>query len=193
MRHSLVIVGLLFFMPGSFVVTRPSKTNTNYALQDSTLKQRFIVSLLDEYEQKGRWVFVKIERCNNKSAYEIVEPSSIFKGLSETNNNLNKKLFIGITIENLYIHNKIFSCFKEIQLYYPKASYEVEGRMVDMKKYNLLKKFSIKKILNTYFDTRKNLKKQFKKNLKELIAVCYINNVKVITSENGKAAYEVFK
>lgn len=193
MKHSLFILGLLFFILNGFVATKPLKINANYILQDSTLKQRFIVSLLSEYDQKGRWVFVKIKRCENKSAYEIVEPSSIFKALSESNNNLSKKLFISMAIENLFVHDEFFSCLKQKQVYYPKATYEIEGKKVDMKKYNLLKKLSIKKILSTYFDSKKNLKKQYRKNLNELIAVCYTNNVKIITSENGNAEYEVYK
>ncbi len=193
MKYWFFIFGLLFLLLNSFIETKPVTKSANHIIKDSTLKQRFIVSLLREHEQKGRWIFVKVERCKKQSAFEIVEPNSIFKVLSETNNNLSEKLFISIALEDLYIHNKIFSCAKETQVYYPKVNYEIEGKKVNMKKYNLLKGFSIEKILSTYFDSNKRLKDQYKKKLNELIAICYMNNVKVITHENGSVEYEVYK
>lgn len=193
MWRSLFIAVLSFVVLNSFVIVHSIKINLNSVLQDSTQTQRFIVNVLSDYDKPGRWIFVKVERCNNKSAYEIVSPLSLYMALAETNSNLDRKLFVNLATETLFTHNTFASCIKEKQIYFPKATYEIEGRKVNMKKFNLLKKIPIEKILNTYFDRNRNLKKQFKKELNELIAVCYVNNVKIITSEKGSSEYQVFK
>jgi hypothetical protein len=194
MKQSILIIAIFTFYGFTKHKTlRNTKVNAIWLASDSSLKQRFIVNLLNEYEKKGRWVFVNVKRCDNKSAYEIIEPSSIYRAFSETTNNLTKKLFTSMAVENLYVHNEIFSCVKEIQLYYPKAAYELEGKKINMKVFNSLKKLSAERIVEIYFDSQKIFRKKFKKNLNEIIAACYVNNVKVITSSNGNVEYELFK
>lgn len=62
-----------------------------------------------------------------------------------------------------------------------------------MKIYKMLLRHPKEKILSMYFNADKTLMKQYKKWLYEIIAVCYTNNVKVITPSNAQPYYQVFK
>ncbi len=69
----------------------------------------------------------------------------------------------------------------------------LKGVKVNMKIYKTLLLQPKGKILTTYFNADKTLKKKYKKWLYEIIAVCYTNNVKVITPFNAQPYFEVFK
>lgn len=198
MKYIFFLTGLWFAAGSNSFDIKESKSisasfTTKDSIPDSTIKQRFIASLLGEYEQEGRWVFVKMVRCNYKSSYEIVEPMSLYKALAEKRKSLDTKQFVWIALENLYVHNEFANCPEEAKIYFPDASYVIKGRQVNMKRYNKLKKLPFDKVLKTYFRSDGVLLYQNKKMLNELIAVCYENNVKLIAPENGKPRYEIFK
>ena len=71
--------------------------------------------------------------------------------------------------------------------------HQIKGVKVNMKRYRLMKKRPVSKILNKYFDNDSRLKPKYHQWLYEIIAVCYDNNVKVITPSNGPAYFEIFK
>ncbi len=98
---------------------------------------------------------------------------------------MNKQRFIYNTYESL-TNEPIYERYSD-------KKHPIKGVKVNMKRYNILLKTPKEKILSIYFDKDKNLKKQYEKILHEIIAVCYTNNVKVITPINGTPYYEVFK
>jgi hypothetical protein len=154
--------------------------------QDSTLHQRFIMNILQEYELEGRWIFVRIDSVYKlKNNYELIHPKNIYEAYNEGFSGVNKKRFLYYAYEALTLA-KIFER-------YPEHEHPIKGIKVNMKSYDILKRMPIDKLLATYFNENRQLKNQYNKCLYEIIAVCYTNNVKVITPEIGPAYYEVFK
>lgn len=167
--------------------------NINISVNDSILNRRFTLSLLSEHEKPGRWIFTKVKRCDNKEEYEIIESRSIYKAFSEKTSGLTETQYLQIASETIFVQQSIYSCLDQIKLYFPKATYELEEKKVNMDRYGQLIKIPIKKLLSTFFDSNQNYKKKYCAYLNEIIAVCYTNNIKVITDEGGCTKYQIFK
>lgn len=161
--------------------------------QDSTLKQRFVVNLLSEYDKGGRWVFVKIDSCSTKQWVEVVSLDSIYRALSEGFSEFSKESFIWNASINILQHNIFSECPETDSLYGPPRKHHFSGIKVDLSYYSKLSKQSIHFILSEYFDSQKMLKTKYKNKLYEIIAVCFKHNIKVITTSGGAAFYEIFK
>jgi hypothetical protein len=157
-------------------------------LQDSTFHQRFIMSILQEYELEGRWLFVRVDSLYKlKNNFELINPQNIYDAYAEGSTSYNKKSFLF----NAY---QTFRQQKQERLErYPNMKHPIKGIKVNIKRYGILKKMPVAKILSTYFNKDKKLRAKYKKLLYEIIAVCYTNNVKVVTRSDGVAYYEVFK
>ncbi len=159
--------------------------NNKLALGDSTLHQRFIMSLLQEYEREGRWFFIQIDSMYNlKNNFEVINPKTLYNVYASKRTDYYRKLFLFDAYETL-THHLVMERYSETPL--------LKGNRVNMKIYKILLLKSKEKILSTYFNTDKTLKKQYKKWLYEIIAVCYTNNVKVVTTANAQPYFEAFK
>ncbi len=155
-------------------------------LLDSTPHQRFIMHVLKEYAFDGRWIFVKIVlEGNRNSTYEVIHPSNIYFVYASRRTTFNEKMF----------YFDAYQTLRQIEEFarYPGEKYSIQGVAVDMGIYNTLIKKPISEILNKYFKEDRTLKKKYKKYLYELIAVCYTNNVKLVTPEKETPYYEVFR
>ncbi len=162
-----------------------ANNNNKLALGDSTLRQRFIKNVLQEYEMEGRWIFVKVDSLYKlKNNYEVINPKTLYNSYASQFTSYDGKRFVSHAYEAL----------TEPVTYerYPNRPL-IKGVKVNIKLYKTLLKQPKEKILATYFNADKTLKKVYKKWLYELIAVCYTNNVKVITPSNAQPYYEVFK
>jgi hypothetical protein len=160
--------------------------------QDSTLHERFIATLLNEYEMPGRWIFVEIDSCNSKKDYEVINPIAIFRYYSESYLEVDKAFFMWNAFQTLKQHEQFGYCPESVAIY-GKRKYYVKGAKVNMRKYYEFMKQPITEILLKYFDKNSKLKKQYIKFLYELIAVCYTNNIKVISFGESDAVFKVFK
>jgi hypothetical protein len=179
---SLLIVAICINV--SLLANRNSN-NKILALGDSTLRQRFIKNVLQEYEMEGRWIFVKVDSMYKlKNNYEVINPKTLYNSYASQFTSYNGKRFVFDVSEALT---------EEITYErYPNRPL-IKGVKVNMKLYKTLLKQPKEKILSIYFNADKTLKKQYKKWLYEIIAVCYTNNVKVVTPSNAQPYYEVFK
>lgn len=172
-----------------------NKVHIQTLYQDSTLRQRFIVSLLQEYKEDGRWFFTTIDSCSIMKFHEVVKPITLFNSLSETNLNLDTKQFIFLASDPLLMKESEFSRCPEREVAYGiKHKYPIAGVKINMNRYKVLNEMPLQYLLNKYFNKETMLlKKQYKIMLYEIIAACYTKNVKVITPTNGVAYYEIFK
>lgn len=168
-------------------------TNNLRNVSDSSLHQRFVANLLNEFNLLRGWIFVKIERCNGQSSYEIVQPIELYNALREGYDNLEKKQFVWIAFETINKHNSFFNCPSEGSIYNPKATYVIKGKKVNMNIYSKLEKKPIENILKLYFDKKMFLRAKHYKILNELIAVCYKSSIKVIIENRHKIRYEIFQ
>jgi hypothetical protein len=159
--------------------------NENDYYSDSTIHERFIVNLLSEYDRDGAWLFLEIDSCNNTKSYRIVQTLSLYNFFAKKSTGFDRKMFVFVTAETILDRNAFDNCKHE--------EYPIQGIKINMKRYNILKKLPLTKILSTYFDTNKIIKKRYVKWLHEIIAVSYENNVKVITPSGGEPYYELFK
>jgi hypothetical protein len=198
---------IFFALPGKRINLFCAIPKTNEKIeascfQDSTLHQRFVFSLFQEYEQEGRWLFLSIDSCDERKWYELVNPSSIIDAYSKTYKGMDKDNLIFTASETFRVaaengRNEFFDrgdpCRADTLYGIVRVNYYIQGIKVNMNCYREFKKLSINKILHTYFDKNKELKKKYNKFLYELIAVCYTNNIKVITLKNRRPYYEVFK
>jgi hypothetical protein len=170
----------------NFSLLANGKTNSNkVALEDSSLHQRFIMNVLQEYEMEGRWIFVKVDSMYKlKNNYEVINPQTLYNSYASQFTSYNGKRFVFDACEAL----------SEPVTYerYPNRPL-IKGVKVNMKIYKMLLRHPKEKILSMYFNADKTLMKQYKKWLYEIIAVCYTNNVKVITPSNAQPYYQVFK
>lgn len=193
MNYLIFLITISVSFSGKWPQINEKEFNQSQGKQDSTLQQRFIVSLLSEYDQEGRWIFAKIERCKFKIGYEIIQPGSIYRMLSERTSTIDKKLFIWTATQNLSSNSPFYGCLERTKVFYPNATYEIEGKKINMRRYSKLKKMPINKLLKNYFDINRQLFSKHKNVLNELIAVCYENNIKVITTNTGTATYYLFE
>jgi hypothetical protein len=178
----LIIVLVLFAL---FISTASAQIDP-VPPHDSTTQERFLLSILKDYPLEGRWIFMRIDSLYKlENNYEVVNTLNLYDALSESFTSYNKSSYI--------FH--VYSQLTERQVFerYGDKKYLIKGNKVNMNRFELLKKQSIKSILKLYFNKEKKIKKKYKKWLYEIIAVCYINNVKVITPKNGLAYYEEFK
>ncbi|HMG82254.1 MAG TPA: hypothetical protein VK559_04405 [Ferruginibacter sp.] len=164
--------------------------------------ERFVLSLLDEYDQPGRWLFLNIDSCAEKNWHEVVNPVELinnyavtFKGLSRYNILFEVGESFIIEADN---HREDFwssgdPCRADTLYGTNSSPYYVKGIKINMEVYNKLHKQPVGQILHTYFDSHGNFKKEYSSILYELVAVCYVNNIKVITYSNGDATYTIFK
>ena len=160
--------------------------NNKRSLYDSTLHQRFIKSLLQEHEIGGRWVFIQIDSMYKlKNNYEVVNTNLLYELYASSYTSYDNKMFVFDVYETLINQTTLERYANKKPL--------LKGIKVNMKIYKTLLLQPKEKILSTYFNADKTLKKQYKKWLYEIIAVCYTNNVKVITPSNAQPYYEVFK
>ena len=160
---------------------------------DSTLHQRFIVSVLCEFNKDGRWVFTEVDSCDGTPSYEVVHPINIYKSYLETfNPNIDSNFFVTQASIALNNNEAWARCAHADLADGRKRNNYIRGVKVNMHYYNEMSKLSVPKILSKYFDANKRIKKQYMKVLYELIAVGYNKNVKVITySATGNAIYEI--
>jgi len=170
-----------------FSVLSNGKTNSNkLILNDSTLRQRFIMSVLQDYELEDRWVFVQIDSLYKlKNNYEVVNTSLLYKIYASSYTSYNNKMFVFDIFGTLINQTTLERYANKKPL--------LKGIKVNLSIYKALLKQPKEKILSMYFNSDKTLKKQYKKWLYEIIAVCYTNNVKVITPSNAQPYYQVFK
>lgn len=156
-----------------------------FSFEDSTLRQRFIMSILQEYEMEGRWIFVKVDSLYKlKNNYEVINPQILYNSNASQTTYYDKKIFLFDAYEAL--------TQQPVLERYPNRPL-IKGIKVNMKIYKKLLILPIEKILITYFNRDKTLKKKYQKCLYEIIAVCYTNNVKVITPSNAQPYYQIFK
>ncbi len=178
------LLSLLIFISISIIAKQRDFDKIPY--RDSTLHHRFIMSILKEYELEGRWIFVRVDSVYKlKNNYELIHPGNIYESYNENFREMNKNRFLFMAYESLR-QGELFER-------YPESKHPIRGIKINMKSYNSLKKVPIKKLLETYFDRNKQFKEKYNKSLYEIIAVCYTNNIKVITPEKGTTYYEVFK
>ena len=156
-------------------------------LSDSTLHEKFIFNLLTEFKEEGRWLLVAMEQPDSIAGHwaEIIHPMTIYNFYSSGFTDWNEKRFLYDAFSTLS-QREYFSRTR-------KDSSPIRGIKVDSKKFYFLRKISIKKILTEYFDSRHQLKVIGKKYLTELIAICYLNNIKVITPKECKPYYFIFR
>ncbi len=153
---------------------------------DSTVHEKFVMSILQEYPAEGRWIFSRVDSLYKlKNNYEVINPINIYNSLSEGFTSYNKSRFI-FHVYSLLTEEKVLQRNGEYKT-------QIKGIKVNMRRYKTMLKQPKEKTLATYFNADKTLKKQYKKWLYELIAVCYTNNVKVVTPSNAQPYYEVFK
>lgn len=154
--------------------------------QDSTLHQRFIMHVLSEYELEGRWIFVRVDSVYQlPNNYELIHPVTIYGAYSESFLEMNKERFIFNAYETLRQH--------ELFERYPNKKHPIKGVKVDMDAFNRLKAISVKKLLRTYFNRDRSFKSKYKSILYEIIAICYSNNIQVVTPTAGLPYYVTFK
>ncbi len=177
---------LLIAIGINFPLIAQQKSYVSEVSTDSTLHQRFIRNLLQEHNLEGRWLFVKVDSLFKlKNNYEVISPQIFYDLYVKYYINFEEKQFISDEYQDI-IRNLAFER-------YGNEPHPIKGVKVNMKLYKTLLKQPKEKILSTYFNADKTLKKVYKKWLYELIAVCYTNNVKVITPSNAQPYYEVFK
>ena len=178
---------LLFFsvfISISSVASQRSNKKTLY--QDSTFHQRFISHILSEYELEGRWIFVRVDSVYKlPNNYELIHPFNIYEAYSEYSLEMEKDRFISMAYETLRQH--------ELFERNPENKHPIKGIKVNMEIYNRLKSIPIKKLLRTYFNANGSFKSKYKTSLYEIIAVCYTNNIKVVTPKKDVAYYKLFK
>jgi hypothetical protein len=153
---------------------------------DSTVLERFLMCILKEYPAEGRWVFAKVESSYKlKNNFEVIDPINIYNSLSEGFTSYNKSRFI--------FH--VYSLLRDELVLQRNGEYktQIKGVKVNLRRYKTILKQRKEKILVKYFDNNRKLKPEYVKWLYEIIAVCYTNNIKVITPSNAKPYYEVFK
>ena len=144
------------------------------------------MSILNEYDQPGRWIFIKVDSFYTlPNNYEVVSPMAIYKALEENFTSYSKKSFLYDAFEAL-------TRVKEYNKF-PNKKYQIEGVKVNMKCFKNLNKLSTKRIIKKYFDKQGALRSEYDNILYELIAVCYTRQVKVITLEGKRPYYEVFR
>jgi hypothetical protein len=162
--------------------------------QDSSLHERFVYSLLNNFEQGGQWLFVQIDSCNIKQDSEVVNTMTLYKCYQERSLRTFKEDFALIYDEGITEHPVFNNCpSADMEYFGHVALYQIKGSKVNMVRYGELIRQGIPKILSTYFDNNKKLKTEYKDLLYELIAICYVNNIKVVTYANGDAMYEIFE
>ena len=161
--------------------------NVETKFGDTTLHNRLIMNLLQEYELEGRWIFVRMDSVDviRENWFEVVHPKSIFDYYSDNFRNVTKLFFTSSVYPTLILKEE-FSTF-------PKSAHPIRGIRVDLRRYKILNKLPLTTLLASYFNKDKTLKNKYTKWIYELIAVCYRKNVKVITPSNGMPYYEVFK
>lgn len=169
--------------------------NKKIYYQDSSLHERFVASLLNNYEQGGQWVFVEIDSCNIKMDSEVVNAMTLAKCFEEGSTRFVKDAFVITYTQTIVTYPSPFNNCPFVDSSYlghpPK--YLVKGVKVNMECHKSLLKHPIGTLLNKYFDKKKRLKPEYKNLLYDLIAVCFTHNVKVITYPDGNAVYEIFK
>ena len=177
------------------IYTIPARASKNMSYQDSSFHEKFVASLLDNYEQGGQWVFVEIDSCNIKVDSEVVNAMTLAKCWQERNLRFFKDVFVGIYTQIIVSYPSPFdNClFSDSSYLGHPPKYLVKGVKVNMKYYKSLLKQPIGTLLNKYFDKKKRLKPGYKNLLYDLIAVCFTRNVKVITYPDGNAVYEIFR
>ena len=172
----------------SLVVLAEKKTeNSLIQLEDTTLHNRFIMSLFQEYELEGRWLFCRLDSVDvlREDWYAVINPKSVYDSYTDNFNNVTKESFIASAYPGFIFHNSYST--------HPNIAHPIRGIRIDLKRYKTLNKLSLDKLIATYFNDDKTLKKKYSKLLYELIAACYMKNVKVITPSKGDPYYEIFK
>ena len=172
----------------SLVVLAEKKTeNSLIQLEDTTLHNRFIMSLFQEYELEGRWLFCRLDSVDvfREDWYDVIQTKTIYDAHTKNFNNVTKGSFISSVYPDFIFHN----CFAT----YPNIGHPLSGVRVNLKLYKTLNELPLNKLIATYFNDDKTLKKKYSKLLYELIAACYMKNVKVITPSKGDPYYEIFK
>lgn len=159
----------------------------NNNVKDSTVRERFIRSILEEPDMKKTWLLVRIDSLNLlPNNYELVHPYDIYQNFAEHYTSYTKKRFIYAVFDAL-INNIPFERYSNVKNL-------IKGIKVEPRKYKPLAKISFAKVLKKYFNENCRLKKKYQYLIYELIAVCYINNMKVTIPKNGSLPfYEVFK
>lgn len=179
-----------------FIATIPAIANRQLLLyQDSSLHQRFVASLLTNYEQGGQWIFVEIDSCNVKKDSEVVNAMTLAKSFEERSSRFFKNVFVITITESIVNYPSPFNnCpfLDSSNLGHP-PKHLIKGVKVNMRRYKVLLKQPIKSLLSKYFDKKKRLKPKYKYLLYDLIAVCFTNNIKVITNPDGNVMYEIFR
>ena len=62
---------------------------------DSTLAERFLVNILNDYKKEGRWLFIRIDsNYMLKDNYEVVNPITIFNAYTDSFRDFDKDRFI---------------------------------------------------------------------------------------------------
>jgi|GEM_PF-2601345 hypothetical protein len=186
----LIVMGLSIRLS-----TTANNIHINASLcQDSSLHERFVNSLLNNFEQGGQWLFVQIDSCNIKQDSEVINTMTLYKYYEERSVHAFKEDFATIYAEGIAKHPVFNNCPSfDMEYFGHIAVYPIKGSKVRMIRYGKLVRQGIPKILSTYFDNNKKLKAEYKDLLYELIAVCYIKNIKIVTYANGDAMYEIFK
>jgi hypothetical protein len=163
--------------------------------QDSTLHERFVASLLNDYDQGGQWVFVQIDSCNIMVDSEVLNTMTLYKCYEEKSIPAFRNVFTSTYTETIVTYPSPFNnCpFSDSSYLGHAPKYLIKGVRVNMKRYNGLLKQPIDALLSKYFDKKKRLRSKYKTLLYDLIAVCFTNNIKVITYPNGNAVYEIFR
>ncbi|MGG9961841.1 hypothetical protein [Ferruginibacter sp. SUN106] len=145
------------------------------------------MNILEEYEMDGRWIFLRIDSAGKLNHnYELIHPMNIYEAYTDNFTKVDRQFFLF----NAY---QTFRQQKQEQLERFPQSHPIKGMKVNMKRYDVLKKITTEKLLSTYFNKDKTLKDKYAGWLHEIIAVCYTNNIKVITPSSGYAYYELFK
>lgn len=171
-----------------FFVCRNSFANFIYKpiYRDSTIKDRFVVSLLNDTDKNGRWIYVMIyDSCDNRGSFKIVSVSNLFKVYEHDYEIDVKKNFIISASINILQYNSFSNCHHSNN---PIVGIDVNFDIVSQLVY-----LSDEELLNTYFDENKYLRESQKRLLNEVIAACFLKNIKVITENPNKIYYEIFK
>ncbi|HMJ47487.1 MAG TPA: hypothetical protein VK498_09165 [Ferruginibacter sp.] len=79
-KHFLIAILLSISIS---LIAKPGDCN-KMSFQDSTLHQRFIMNILQEYELEGRWIFVKVDSVYKlKNNFELIRPMNIYEAYNE--------------------------------------------------------------------------------------------------------------
>lgn len=159
MLKSLIIISLLSNNPDTSVI----KCTTD------SCRRAFIENMVAYHFDVGNWVVVSIDSCGKR--WEELVGVYLFYNYYRKEMKLSHKAYVNIVTNDIYNSGPFDRCHDSL----------IRGGIVDKSKLAKLEALSLKQVLETFFDEKQYLKKEYLEYEFELVWYCYKRQVRVVT------------